>query len=59
MPAAVRLSLVEGDLDTMDTSLDGVRQDLAGLRKILVGILVSVTTASVLMVINIVLIGTR
>ncbi len=52
LPDPVRLSLVEDDLDTMDGGLDGLNEKLGKIMWAMVGLLISVTTASVLLVLN-------
>lgn len=65
-----RIRLLEDDADDMEAA--GVRleaaiqaaksemqSELDGVKKILVGILISVTTASILLVVNILVIGSR
>jgi hypothetical protein len=47
-----RMSLLEGDLDRQDLRLDQFVAELKGLRQVLVGILVSLTTASILLAVN-------
>ena len=53
----VRVRLIESDLDQLDftfsQALKDTQRELASMRKALVGILVSVTTASVMLAINI------
>ena len=48
-----RLRLVEGDLDTIDTELHVTNDRLNKILWALVGLLISVTTASILLAINI------
>ncbi len=52
LPDPVRLSHVEDDLDTMDGGLDGLNEKLGKIMWAMVGLLISVTTASVLLVLN-------
>lgn len=59
MPDTIRIRLLESDMDTSDENMRGIRDDLAGVKKILVGILVSVTTASILLVVNVLVIGSK
>ena len=47
-----RMSLLEGDLGRQDLRLDQFVAELKGLRQVLVGILVSLTTASILLAVN-------
>lgn len=56
---AQRIAMLERDLDDTDGIHDGlrseiaaVRAEIAALRQVLVGILVAVTTASILLAIN-------
>ncbi|MCP5157775.1 MAG: hypothetical protein H6983_26620 [Ectothiorhodospiraceae bacterium] len=58
---AQRIALLEKDHDETDDTFDGVRAEIAGvraemaaLRQVLVGILVAVTTASILLAVNLV-----
>ncbi len=58
---AQRIALAEKDLDEIDDTfaalraeLAGARAELAALRQVLVGLLVAVTTASILLAINLV-----
>ena len=46
------MSLLEGDLARQDLRLDQFVAELKGLRQVLVGILVSLTTASILLAVN-------
>lgn len=55
----VRLRLLEQDADKTDAAMDSFATELASIRKILLGILVSVTTASILLVVNVLTIGGR
>lgn len=59
MPQATRLSLVERDLDSMEEGMRALDQRLGNLGKILVGMLVSVTTACILLAVNVIVIGSR
>lgn len=52
MPEAVRLRLVETDLDSFDGALDRMNDRLTKILWALVGLLISVTTACVLLAIN-------
>lgn len=47
-----RLRLVEGDLDKMDAELVEIRKVLNKILWAVVGLLISVTTASILLVLN-------
>jgi hypothetical protein len=49
----VRLSLVEGDLDTLEEGQEKLVAALEGIRKVLLGVLISVTTASILLAVNV------
>jgi cell division protein FtsX len=49
----VRMRLVEGDLDTLEEGQEKLVAALDGIRKVLIGVLVSVTTASVLLAVNV------
>ncbi len=48
----VRVTLLEGDVDRGDEALEAFRQELRGIRNVLVGLLVSVSTAAILLAIN-------
>lgn len=50
---ATRISLVEGDLDTFDDRLGETNQKLDKILWALVGLLISVTTACILLVIQV------
>ena len=50
----VRLSLLEHDQDTLESALKELRNELKAMRTVMVGILISIATASVLLAINIV-----
>ena len=56
-----RLRLLESDLDSMSSALDlafaELTAELEGMRKVLMGILVSAATASILLAINLVVQG--
>ena len=47
-----RVSLAEGDLDRFDARMDQFVAEIKALRQVLVGILVSLATASVLLAVN-------
>ena len=51
----VRLALLETDADEADTAVDGLRQELKATNRILLGLLVSVSTAAILFAVNIVI----
>lgn len=51
--SGTRLSLVEGDLDQFDNELHTTNERLSKILWALVGLLISVTTACVLLAINI------
>lgn len=50
----VRVTLVENDLDEVDKQHDRLSDEIASVKKVLVGILVSLTTSAVLLAINLV-----
>jgi hypothetical protein len=50
-----RVSLLEGDLDKQDGELCDYRNELKAMRMILVGLLISISTASVLLALNLLL----
>jgi hypothetical protein len=50
----VRVTLLEGDADKGEDALEGFRLELRGIRNVLVGLLVSVSTAAILLAINLV-----
>lgn len=49
-----RVRLVEDDLDQFAEALTGLKTELSALRAVLVGVLVSVTTAAIMLAISIV-----
>ncbi len=49
-----RIQLLESDMDKDDEDKESIRQELHGLRNVLVGILISAATASILLAVNIV-----
>jgi cell division protein FtsX len=55
MTTEARVTLLEGDLDDQAVDLDRLANALEGIRRVMVGILVSVTTASLLLVANLAL----
>ena len=52
-----RLRLLEGDMDSHEETLKDIREGLRRNNQLLVGILVSVTTASILLVVNVLALG--
>lgn len=50
----VRVTLLEGDADKGDKALEAFRLELRGIRNVLVGLLVSVSTAAILLAVNLV-----
>ena len=54
-----RLRLIEGDLDNHDNVIKTFTQKMDKNNQLLVGILVAVTTASILLVINIIALGSK
>ena len=54
MPDPVRLRLIESDLDDHDDDFDKLGAELAKIKGIMIGILVSTTTAAILLAINLV-----
>ena len=52
-----RMRLVETDLDTLEEGQAKLVAALDGIRKVLIGVLVSVTTASVLLAVNVMVMG--
>lgn len=54
-----RLRLLEGDVDNQDDVVKEINQRLARNNQLLVGILISVTTASLLMLVNVLLLGAK
>lgn len=50
----VRLTLLESDIDDMQTSVETLRRTLESIRNVLIGLLVSITTAAVLLALNLV-----
>jgi len=53
-PDPIRIQLLEQDADEADASWEALRVEIAALRQVLVGILVAVTTASILLAVNLV-----
>lgn len=55
----VRLVLIESDMDAVEgdlkDGLDGLRAEIKNLSRVLIGILISLATASVLLAINVVI----
>lgn len=51
-PQDIRIQLIEQDLDSHEKLYKALEGRLAGIQSVLIGILVSVTTASILLVIN-------
>jgi hypothetical protein len=47
-----KLSLVVDDLDSIEEGMRDVRIELKGIKSVLIGVLVSVTTAAILLAIN-------
>lgn len=56
---AGRIRLLEGDMDSNDSVVKEINNRLARNNQLLVGILISVTTASILMLVNILALGGR
>lgn len=54
-----RIRLLEGDMDKNEEVVKEINQRLARNNQLLVGILISVTTASILMLVNILALGGR
>lgn len=52
-----RVALLEGDIDEFELTMNALRSELGGIRRVLVGLLVSVTTACILLAINIAVVG--
>ena len=52
MSDEVRIRLLESDMDDMEEAAHRLELAIDGVRKVLVGILISVTTASVLLALN-------
>ena len=53
--AATRISLLEGDLDTMEEKLRVLREGQEWQTKLLVGVVISLSTGAILMALNLVL----
>ena len=51
---AIRVQLLELDVDNLEAALEAIRQELRGIRNVLVGMLVSLATASILLAISLV-----
>lgn len=54
-----RTGLLESDLDHHDREHQGIRDELKGMRTVLIGILGSTATASILLAVNIALGGVK
>ncbi len=52
-----RMRLVESDIDTLEEGQEKLVAALDGIRKVLIGVLVSITTASCLLALNVLLLG--
>lgn len=57
MSVPTRVRLVESDLDTLEEGQERLVAALDGIRKVLIGVLVSITTASCLLALNVLLLG--
>jgi hypothetical protein len=53
-PVETRLSLLETDVDRVESSVTGLRDELKAIRTILMGVLVSLCTGCILFTLNIV-----
>lgn len=49
----IRVALVETDLDVFEAHQDRLIEEVVSVKRILIGMLVSITTASVLLAINV------
>lgn len=54
-----RIGLLEDDVDEVHGDMSGVISELNSIKRLLVGVLVSVTTASILLVVNVMTLGGR
>lgn len=54
MTTEARVTLLEGDADDAAEDVERLAQSLDGFRRIMLGLLVSTTTASLLLVVNLV-----
>lgn len=54
MTVEARVTLLEGDADDAAEDVERLAQSLDGFRRIMLGLLVSTTTASLLLVVNLV-----
>jgi hypothetical protein len=50
----VRVTLLEGDADKAENALEAFRLELRGIRNVMVGLLISVSTGAVLLAVNLV-----
>ncbi len=50
---STRIALIEADVDEFEVALAALANELGGIRKVLIGLLVSISTACVLLAINI------
>jgi hypothetical protein len=57
LSADIRLMWLENDMDEVEIVVERFDSKLTNIQRLLVGILVSVTTASILLVINVIVIG--
>lgn len=53
----VRIRLLESDMDQKDDQYEELRNEIKGLQRVMVGMLISLATASILLALNIVLSG--
>lgn len=57
LPQTTRITLVEDDLDTIDDGMNGLNEKLGKIMWAMVGMLISISTASVLLVLNLLVIS--
>lgn len=53
----VRVTLLEGDADKGEGALEAFRLELRGIRNVMVGLLISVSTGAVLLAVNLMVSG--
>lgn len=51
--AEVRIALLETDADEKDDEMRSLRDDVKAIKAVLIGLLISITTASILLLLNI------
>lgn len=49
---AVRITLIEDDIDTVETVMSDLAGELKAIKNVLIGLLISITTAAVVLALN-------